>query len=74
MPMNNAERAEYAKQGLIQYCFEKEGAAGYDNPIDEAADLICDLLHFIRAEGGDPVKKLAMAVTNFEAEEEEESA
>ena len=69
--MNNQERAMHAEEGIIGYCLSKEGRDGYDNRIDEAADLIADLLHLIRREGGNPPQKLAMAVINFEAEEEE---
>ncbi len=72
MPMNNAERADHAEQDLIEYCMSKEGRDGYDHRIDEAADLICDLLHLIRREGGQVFYKLQMPVINFEAEEKED--
>ena len=72
MPMDNAERALHAEEGLISYCRSKEGRDGYDDRIDEAADLICDLMHLIRREGGDPIQKLTTATINFEAEEEDQ--
>lgn len=72
MPMNNAERAKHAEQGLMQDCQSKEGRDGYDKRIDEAADLICDLLHLIRREGSQVFSKLQMAVINFEAEVKED--
>jgi hypothetical protein len=67
----NGERAQAAAYGLDTYSKAKEGRADYDDPVDMAADLICDLLHLIRSHDGDPLKKLAMAQTNFEAEEDE---
>lgn len=73
MPMNNEERAEHAAHALDKYGISKEGRPDYDDPVDQAADLICDLMHLIRAHGGDPMAKLQTATTNFEAEEEEES-
>jgi hypothetical protein len=71
--MNNEERAEYAEESLIRYCLAKEGRDGYDNRIDEAADLICDLLHLIRSYGGNPDQKLSQAAINFDAEEADEA-
>lgn len=71
MPTNE-ERGEWAAYALDEYGIKKEGKADYDAAVDMAADLICDLFHLIRAHGGDPIKKLEMAQTNFEAEEEED--
>jgi hypothetical protein len=70
----NEERAQAAAHGLDAYSEAKEGRADYDDPVDMASDLICDLLHLIRSRDGDPLKKLAMAQTNLEAEEEEGAA
>ncbi len=70
MPMTNEERAEYAAAAADAYSNAKEGQPDYDTPEDIAADLICDLLHLIRAHDADPIKKLKSAVTNFLCEEE----
>ena len=69
----NADRAEYAAYALDQYGLHKEGRADYDRPEDMAADLICDLLHLVRAHDvDDPLRMLETARVNFEAEEEQE--
>jgi hypothetical protein len=73
MPMNNAERAGYAEQAVRTYCLEKDGRDSYDNRITEAADLISDLLHLIRREGGSVVyENIQMAIAHFEVEEKQE--
>ena len=72
--LSNDERAEWAAVGLDAYGEAKEGSAAYDEPEDMAADMISDLLHLIRAHGADPLKKLATAQMNFEAEELEGGA
>lgn len=69
MPMTNEERAEYASAACDEYSNQKEGRPDYDEPATIASDLICDLLHMIRAHGDDPARALRMAVTNFVAEE-----
>jgi hypothetical protein len=52
----------------------RKGARLYDRPEDMAADLICDLLHLIRVHDvEDPLRMLATARMNFEAEEREET-
>jgi hypothetical protein len=72
--ITNADRAEYAAYALDQYALHKEGRADYDRPEDMAADLICDLLHLIRAHDvEDPIRMLETARMNFEAEEQEET-
>ena len=71
--ITNADRAEYAAYALDQYGLHKEGRADYDRPEDMAADLICDLLHLIRAHDvEDPLRMLQTARMNFVAEEEEQ--
>ena len=71
--ITNADRAECAAYALDQYGLHKEGRADYDRPEDMAADLICDLLHLIRAHDvEDPLRMLETARMNFVAEEEEE--
>jgi hypothetical protein len=73
--ITNANRAEYAAYALDQYGLHKEGRADYDRPQDMAADMICDLLHLVRAHDvEDPLRMLETARTNFEAEEQEEAA
>ena len=72
--ITNADRGEYAAYALDQYGLHKEGRADYDRPEDMAADLICDLLHLIRAHDvEDPIRMLQTARMNFEAEEQEET-
>ena len=71
--ITNADRAEYAAHALDQYGLHKERRSDYDRPEDMAADLICDLLHLIRAHDvEDPLRMLETARMNFVAEEEEE--
>ena len=65
---NNQERAEWAARALDAYGIDKEGKPDYDTTEDMAADLICDLLHLVYQHNGDPMKKLKMAITNFECE------
>lgn len=72
MPMNNEERAEHAVFACDAYSNSKEGNPSYDEPSTIAADLICDLLHMIRAHGDEPSRKLRTAITNFVAEELDE--
>lgn len=70
MPMNNEERAAYAREALTAYCAAKEGRNRYEIiPTTQAEDLICDLLHLARRIGDNPLQKIATALTNFEAEE-----
>ena len=72
--ITNADRAEYAAHALDQYGLHKEGRADYDRPEDMAADLICDLLHLIRAHDvEDPLRMLETARIHFEAEEQEQA-
>jgi hypothetical protein len=72
--ITNAGRAEYAAYALDQYGLHKEGRADYDRPEDMPADLICDLLHLIRAhDQDDPIRVLEITRMNFEAEEQEET-
>ena len=69
----NADHAEYAAYALDQYGLDKEGRADYDRPEDMAADLICDLLHLIRAHDVErPLRMLETARMNFVAEEQGE--
>jgi hypothetical protein len=71
--ITNADRSEHAAYALDQYGLHKEGRADYDRPEDMAADLICDLLHLIRAHDvDDPFRMLETARMNFIAEEEGE--
>ena len=72
MSPTNEDRAEWAAFALDEYGKRKEGRGDYDDAVHMAADLICDLLHLIRDHGSDPLQKLSMAQTNFEAEEEGE--
>lgn len=68
--ITNDQRAEWAAFALDEYGRRKEGRANYDVPEGMAADLICDLLHLIRGHGWEePLEKLEMARTNFEAED-----
>ena len=69
--ITNAHRAAYAEHGLDAYAQFKEGRCNYDPVPDMAGDLICDLLHLVRTEGGDPLAVLCTAQMNFEAEESE---
>ena len=69
--LTNEQRAEWAAHALDAYGRGKEGRADYDAPEDMAADLICDLLHLIRAHDADPIQKIEMAKINFETEERE---
>jgi hypothetical protein len=72
--ITNADRGEYAAYALDEYGIRKEGRADYDQPEDMAADLICDLLHLIRAHDCKaPLKMLETARMHFEAEEAEET-
>jgi hypothetical protein len=68
MAATNEQRAEFAAYALDCYGVHKEGRADYDAPEDMAADLICDLLHLIKAHGFNPEKYLTRALTNYEAE------
>lgn len=72
MTPSNDTRAEFAASALAMYGLKKEGRAWYDAPEDMAADLMCDLLHFIRSKDADPELKLKTAKSNFEAEEAED--
>lgn len=72
MPMTNEERADYAAAAVDEYSRVKEGRPDSDEASTLASDLICDLLHLIRAHGDDPAQKLRCAVTNFVAEEGED--
>ena len=69
MSVSNDTRAEFASIAVTMYAFKKEGHNNYDNRADMAGDLLTDLLHLVRREGGDPDAKLRMARVNFEAEE-----
>ncbi|MGD9658489.1 MAG: hypothetical protein AB7U61_12785 [Methylocystis sp.] len=69
--IDNSTRAALAETALEAYAMTAENRLAYDVPEDMAADLICDLLHFIRSTGADPTQKARMAMTNFEAEETE---
>ena len=70
----NADRAECAAHALDAYGLVKEGRADYDSPEDMTADLICDLLHLLRAHDcGDPLQRLETARMHFEVEEAEET-
>ena len=72
--ITNSHRAECAAHALDAYGLVKEGRADYDPSEDMAGDLICDLLHLLRAhDRGDPLKKLETARMHFEAEEAEET-
>lgn len=65
----NLQRAADASYALNAYSRTKTGKDAYDVIEDEASDLICDLMHLIRAHGVDPLAKLQTATINFEAEE-----
>jgi hypothetical protein len=67
--ITNAQRAAYAEHGLDAYAQFKEGRPVYDLVPGMAGDLICDLLHLVRSEGGDPLAVVRTAQMNFEAEE-----
>lgn len=70
MSVTNEERIESAKHALDEYGQFKNGSSEYDFTEDMAGDLITDLLHLIHSIGADPDKKLAAAITNFEAEKD----
>ena len=70
MLVTNGERAERAAYALDCYAIKKEGQPDYDTPECIATDLICDLLHLIRAHGiDDPLTKLEWAKSHFKAED-----
>jgi len=63
--VTNNDRANQAQRGLDAY---KEGWC--DNGIQsDAQDLVCDLLHLVRAAGGKPGQILWRALYNFQEEE-----
>jgi hypothetical protein len=62
-------RAEHAAAICDKYGRLVEGRPGYDAPEDIAADLVTDLMHLIKAHGGDPHDKLLTATINYEAEQ-----
>lgn len=66
---DNATRATLAEVAITAYAKAAASRPAYDTPEDMAADLLCDLLHFIRATGADPMQKARLAMANFEAEE-----
>lgn len=72
--INNAARAEFAAHGLDAYATNKDGRADYDEPEIVAQDMICDLLHLLRAHGVEPMKHLTAALGCFSEEEAEEQA
>ena len=69
MTLSNDTSVEYAVSAVTMYALKKEGHNHYDTSENIAGDLMTDLLHLIRARGGDPDAKLRMAKMNFEAEE-----
>ena len=72
LTISNKDRAGWAATALNQYGIAKEGRPDYDLPEDMAADLICDLMHLIRAHDADPQFKLKIAILDFEGEEDEQ--
>jgi hypothetical protein len=70
----NVDRAFFARRAVDAYSLVKERRPSYDVDEDMAADLLCDLLHFIRSVGADPNQKLQQALSNFEAEESGDEA
>lgn len=65
--MTNQERAEIAK-GLAE-AFAQMTGMRHESAQTIAGDFVCDLMHYVRQEGGDPHAILESGRMHFDAEE-----
>lgn len=66
MRRTNRQRAASGKRAARAYAKETRSD---DDAQTVAGDLVADLMHYVRAEGGDPLEAVQSAVEHFEAEE-----
>ena len=69
--IGNNDRAMRAKIGLVARIVVHDRVSSFDAR-EAAGDMICDTLHFCRANGLDPEKMLSNAKQMFDIEEAED--
>lgn len=67
----NGRRVRRAVGALLRYNEVDTGRASTERDESDAVDLVADLLHLVKYEGGDPERVMRMAMTHFEAEKDE---
>ena len=74
MPVTNAERADWAAQGLLGYAVGKEGGAElYDETELVLSDFLTDAMHFAEREGIDFITCVERAQGHYAEERHEEA-